>query len=84
MKSYTINYSNGTTSDNETFGQACRVIESRFGDCITGEWESVNTDREDRDNGVKSRSKILVWGSEDEANNDDGSNAVAEIWETVS
>lgn len=74
----TIHHSNGNqTRYADTMRDAIRVLKSQYGEdvVIHDEWEPVNFDG--------SRERKLVWANEEDADNDAGQNAVAEIIRSV-
>jgi len=77
MTNYTINIL-GRISETEEFDVAKCWVKQRFPNAVFGEWESIKGD-----DAFLSRKRLLVWKNQEEALNDDGSNAVAEICETV-
>ena len=68
----TVSYGNGKSQQVFlTQLEAEEALEREYPDVEFGEWE--------QDDPFSDRQRMLVWASEDDAENDDGQNAVAEI-----
>lgn len=68
----TVRHNNGNQSRYaDTYADAIRMLKSEYGDeiVVNSDWESHSADTE----------RLLVWASEESADNDGGSHAVAEI-----
>ena len=69
-----ISYANGQASrEVETLDEATAILTAQYGDAVVvqDEWESANYDG--------SAERLVVWANEQDAQDDAGQNAVAEI-----
>lgn len=69
MKTYSIEFSNGTVQSAESLTDAENILLARFPENVQGPRENAGPKRE----------RILVWETEAASINDDGAHAVAQI-----